>query len=538
MKIIDETRLFKKIPNFFERPANVLIELAQNGQRAGATELAISLDGNVLTVSDNGRGADSAEPLFVLAASDWSDESVELADPAGWGLYYLLCLSTEVCYKSRFGSITVDCEKFMESAVYRSNILDNLDASDKEEGFLLRAVLKDGVAGSVASQTSDLGYFPLDITVNGDAIAKRDLSIESRQYRCTTVLKREYEGNDIYIRVGSSFSVNPSFIKDKIRVIWYGIPIGRDPYYIDVFIDVKNGSPLTPVLPYRLTIKEDQKLSALCDFLRRTVADYCIQQINDPSTTDTSTLTALMQVMENVGAPEELDRLDRFYVDIDEPHHRLIDPLAHEEIIHRSDPCPVSEVLSTIVVKYVTKKGMKRELYDEAPDELVLPQGAIKEVTAPRVHPSWLKVVTKEHALLIAGEETLSHLNYTWIKARKIVCAERRIQTVALVDSWGCGEIFFMEDPSRVDEISEAIFEGMLYNEDGDSYDTQQYEFEKEITEDIMRLKGAYEKRTLLDGLRITGLDVSRVVSIAFRGKKMTVKLKGGESKTILLAAA
>lgn len=537
MKIIDETRLFKKIPNFFERPANVLIELAQNGQRAGATKLDISLDDNVLTASDNGRGADSAEPLFVLAASDWSNESVELADPAGWGLYYLLCMSIEVFYKSRFGSLTVDCDKFMDSAEYRSNILDTLDSSDKGEGFLLRAVLKEGVAGSVVSQTSDLGYFPLDITVNGEAIAKRDLLAESGQYRCTTVLKREYEGNDVYIRVSPNFSVTPSLIKDKIKVIWYGIPIGRDPYYIDVFIDVKTGSPLTPVLPYRLTIKQDRKLDVFCEFLRRTVSDYCIEQINDPATSDTSTLTALMQVMGNVGAQEELDRLDRFYVNVDEPHHWLIDPLIHKEIIHRNEPCPVSEVLSAVVVKYMTKRGMKRELYAEAPDKLVLPQGAVKEVTAPGEHPSWLKVATKEHALLISGDEIPNHLNYTWIKARKIICAGKHIQAAAMVDSWGCGEIFFREDPDQIDEVSESIFEGKLYNDEGDSYDTQQYEFEKEITEDIIRLKGAYEKQTLLEGLRITGLDVSKVVSIAFKGNKMKVKLKGGVAKIIPLAA-
>lgn len=81
--MINEDRLFKLLPFFFENPKSILVELAQNAKRAGATGISFKQRGKTLIVKDNGQGARDPLALFVLAQSDWSEE-VELNEmPAG-----------------------------------------------------------------------------------------------------------------------------------------------------------------------------------------------------------------------------------------------------------------------------------------------------------------------------------------------------------------------------------------------------------------------------------------------------------------------
>jgi hypothetical protein len=42
--MINEEKLFKLLPYFFDRPSAVFLEIAQNAHRSGATKLAITLD--------------------------------------------------------------------------------------------------------------------------------------------------------------------------------------------------------------------------------------------------------------------------------------------------------------------------------------------------------------------------------------------------------------------------------------------------------------------------------------------------------------
>ena len=195
MKSINEDRLFKKLPYFFDKPSNVFIELAQNASRADASLLDIRLRDNVLTAWDNGEGCDCPEAIFILAESDWNPAVESAQNPAGWGLFFLLCISTEVTFQSNFGTITVDCRKYLESASYRKNILDNIDPREKTEGFFLRAVLKKEIAKNIMQNVnSSLRYFPLDITVNGKSLKKenlRDSACRNRDHVIETCLRRE-----------------------------------------------------------------------------------------------------------------------------------------------------------------------------------------------------------------------------------------------------------------------------------------------------------------------------------------------------------
>ena len=88
--MINEEKLFKLLPYFFDRPSAVLLEIAQNAHRSGACRLAITLKGAILEVEDDGSGTDNPGALVCLAESDWPCEVMESQMPAGWGLFFLI----------------------------------------------------------------------------------------------------------------------------------------------------------------------------------------------------------------------------------------------------------------------------------------------------------------------------------------------------------------------------------------------------------------------------------------------------------------
>ena len=88
--MINEEKLFKLLPYFFDRPSAVLLEIAQNAHRSGAAKLAVTLKGTALEVEDDGSGTDNPRALVCLAESDWPSEVMENQMPAGWGLFFLM----------------------------------------------------------------------------------------------------------------------------------------------------------------------------------------------------------------------------------------------------------------------------------------------------------------------------------------------------------------------------------------------------------------------------------------------------------------
>ena len=540
IKTINEERLFQKLPFFFSRPSNVLIELAQNAERAGAATLDIALEGRTLTVRDDGRGAANPQALFVLADSDWA-EQVESQNPAGWGLYFILCLSESLTYRSRFGSITVDCEKYLSSVFYRANVLDLINAHDSCDGFFLSAVLKKNVEKTLLNDIRALRFFPFDITVNGKSVEKGDLASEAhygkeRSPMASPVIKTSYEGNDVFIEVTKYLYTSPAAMAQQMRVVWYGIPIeGGSSIY--VFVDVKTGSPLTPVLPYRTSVREDEKLAAFCNFVRKAVVEYCTGQINDRAVGDEDALVGLMETMGSLATQDELDCLNRYFVKIGQPYFWADYGVTFNKVVSRVDPPLVNEIVKEIVLTGLSKKPFHVG-FSDSPDDLVVPEGLFISAEKPGKSPSWLNTKDREYTIEIAGEQAQSQ-NYRWIKAAEIKCEGKDLAVLATVEGSCCGTIIYANSPEAVYEIEDAIFQAHILVEDFDvdTPDTQRDYFARELAEDIMKVTGAFRKRDLLSGISIIGVNASDVRSIVFRKASAVIKLVNGGTKTIKLAA-
>ena len=78
-----------------------IIEILQNARRAGATEVTITNEKGLVTVRDNGSGIDDFSKLLDLGDSDWDQAMEEAEDPAGVGIFCLAPRKVTICSKQK-----------------------------------------------------------------------------------------------------------------------------------------------------------------------------------------------------------------------------------------------------------------------------------------------------------------------------------------------------------------------------------------------------------------------------------------------------
>lgn len=519
IKTVNEDRLFSLLPYFFDNPSSVVIEIAQNAQRSGATRLDITLENGILRTFDNGSGTDNPEPLFVLADSNWSEEVEENQKPAGWGLFFLYSIAETVTFASGFGTVDVDCQRYLSDGGYRANILSSIDPGRGFSGFSIEAGLRAEVKDRILASIDRLNWFPLDVTVNGLPVARKNAQDEFGNYDICTV----YEGNRVYIKT-SNFPDSQQRLLDKLMTIWYGIPVNTrwwtNP---SVVIDVTDGTPLTPVLPYRQTIKQDEKFDAFWKFLRDAVVEHSMKCINGGSN-DESRLKAHMENMERLGTQDELDRLERFYFVKFEPHHDGENVFTRSvRIIGKEDIPPVDEEL----VLEGLEDFFKKESFDHDHEDIFLPEGTIQSVNLPERRPGWLNIRTVKRTIRVSAEPvSLYSGRFNWVRASIEADRSVPVKLIAVISDSCCGYIFYSDTPANVYGVVDPVFDNRVYSDEGDQWDSQRCYFEEELQNDVMAITGAFRLHKLLDGLLVAGITPEGVLSIEVNkaGKTMTVR--------------
>lgn len=546
MSSINEKKLFGQLKYFFNNPGGVLVELAQNAQRAGASSLKITLNNDILIAEDNGSGIDDVKPLLILADSDWSEYVEANHNPAGWGLFYLICMSDNVTFKGRFGSISIDCDAYLYDEKYRENALKELNPADKtEKGFYVYASLKKDKEKAISERKDSLCFFPLDVLFNGEAVERKNAADLCNGYEIKTV----YKGNKVFIdpyqwgiyHFYDHRPLTPEDLKLKLQAIWYGIPIPVFPHHRDaekgVVIDVTDGSPLTPVLPYRDAIQDDEKLAEFWEFVRTLIVECCKGKINSGGEKDKHDLISLMEVMQKVATQDELNALNRFYVESDEPYYSEdTDGSSEREklVITRDNVSLYSEEVKLFEI---ADGGEKTEM-GECSDDFILPQGAITEITIPVTSPDWVKdkVQKKVCEIVIAySKKDCYKGNYAWHKA--VITADKKIAVISEISGCSDGRVFYIESPRDFDGIDTAVFAQRVYSDDGDTYDSQEYYFNQEIERDIANIMGDYKLYDLFEGLQKADVSPSNIKNIKVNSRSVVVTLKGGKQKILKLAA-
>ncbi len=112
MKTIQATvnsRLLSKANRLFTGTLDGrVIEILQNARRAGATEVAITNEEGSVTVHDNGRGIEDFAKLLDLGGSGWDEALESSEDPAGVGVFCLAPRRVTIRSKGRMVTIEGD----------------------------------------------------------------------------------------------------------------------------------------------------------------------------------------------------------------------------------------------------------------------------------------------------------------------------------------------------------------------------------------------------------------------------------------------
>ena len=163
------TRLLTKASRLFTGSlSGRIIEILQNARRAGATEVEITNKAGCVSVRDNGRGIDDFTRLLDLGGSGWEDSFEESEDPAGVGLF---CLAPrEVLIRSRGFMARISGDGWTGNPVIIQ------EDSEPIEGTLLRFEDDEWTMSAVERLAVFTG---MQVTVDGQPCAQERFVIEA-----------------------------------------------------------------------------------------------------------------------------------------------------------------------------------------------------------------------------------------------------------------------------------------------------------------------------------------------------------------------
>lgn len=558
-KTVNEDRMLKLIHNFFENPRTLITELVQNAVRAKAKKITINTGNGRLIVTDDGEGCDSISPILTLAESDWDKEVEENQQPAGWGLFVLYCLAREVEISSKFGTLKFDAGLFLNDARYRDSISYALIEKDKKaEGFCISATLKDAGLEKNIINIDDhiLQFFPINIQINGRDIKQMPIEEIGKGH----LIKTTYMGNEVFIGTKNlsfpQLNITPSVFVPRPAVIWYGIPISpdMDVACAPVIIKVTQGAPLTPVLPFRTSIKQDKKFHQFQEFVRKQIVEYCIEKINRRKATtgtDTgaeTTLTELihMRVMRNLATQEEINVLNRFYVKETQPYYNNYynNGTRNDDyssvVVAKGDEVFSDDIELRLAGKIIKPRGYHYKTRKHTGDyeHIYLPEGAIIQRKSPGKCPEWLKIKTRIHKIDIHIPKNTKKYsgNLAWCKAR-IESSGVALDVIGIDNYYGLGTTtIYYGMLASAWNLQHPIVQ-RIFNDGGDTFDTQEVWIKEQIREDLQNIQGNYSKYKLLEGFQgVGGIRIDNIKAVTFDKKKVTVAMKRGKEQVLALA--
>ena len=249
-------------------------------------------------------------------------------------------------------------------------------------------------------------------------------------------------------------------------------------------------------------------------------------------------MVSIMRLAGELLSSEELDSLNLFFVEVVDPYHTEStdsDEVVMYRLVRKGEGPLVSERLS------LTMDG--KLLWDEEESVLdgskpILPPWTITRIDLPENRPSWLQKKERWAPVRVTSLDTIRY-DYTWHKS-SIECEGKEIAVVSMVERWAEGDIYYANGPEDFLSVEDAVFDMKIYNDDGDTYDTQWDSFAQLIGREIMSVTGKYPLSDLLGGIRVTGIYPHEVqaIDINLGERVMKVTKTNGETLSLELLAA
>ena len=275
---VNSDRILSEVmPSIFQSGLPVLAELVQNAYRSGSYRLNVAYDNEAETLSleDDGCGVHSIDGLQVMLTvgdSGFEEQGeVKQTRPAGMGLYSLIANARHLTITSGFGSLTIDCERWIKEPSYRAGWLSCLDPSATcPQGLHIKAtgctIFSKRHRDRLYKENGLENYFlrlyarVMDLWFNGQPVPAYDPADYWRH--CVSI-----EGTDVWFDPIDKKSFNDLLGDDLFRskpgmIGWYHHLIHQSLFVVETFVDVLSGTPFRPKLPDRDAIVRDDALAA------------------------------------------------------------------------------------------------------------------------------------------------------------------------------------------------------------------------------------------------------------------------------------
>lgn len=266
----------------------ILSELLQNSQRAGARNVQITTDDSGFIYQDDGRGLrDEAdfEAIVKLGESGWDQQIEEEQQPMGLGLHSLLAheVVESVCFTSNLLSLKLDAKRWWTDEQYAVNWQDNLKViSFPASGLNIGVTCSKGLTEDLVrvltgnpqfTRSPAQGYYDLlNITLN-DAVVQTNIPHPALPQ--IPLIETEYQNNRLVIGLHDKSCYSTT---TGLWINWFGqmIEVLQHSHF-NAYLEVRHGRPINPMAPSRRGVIKDQALQGLLNFIRDALAEYFTQ---------------------------------------------------------------------------------------------------------------------------------------------------------------------------------------------------------------------------------------------------------------------
>lgn len=295
--LVDPDRIRSAIRRLFSGSVHeILGELLQNSQRAGAGDVVITTDREAgrLVYADDGHGLQDGlqgfHALLMLGASNFPGEHVTFQHPMGLGIHALLAHAevTSVTFRSGGYRLMISTAEWWDNQDYYESWYNRVEELDvPHPGMRIEVAATPGLIDQVENALTS-PYSPwhrvgdvspargyagwLRITLNG---AELETNVPKPHGKLIMAEVPYAAGTTV------SIWVTDDFYADQSIVVWYGQIIRctlQRFSRIQVVMDVRAGRPVNPMAPSRQGIIQDGAWSAVQTWIADQLRAYLLAQ--------------------------------------------------------------------------------------------------------------------------------------------------------------------------------------------------------------------------------------------------------------------
>lgn len=526
-------RLLKKADRLFTGTLDGrIIEILQNARRAGATKVVIANEDGLVTVRDNGQGIDDFARLLDLGGSGWEEALESSEDPAGVGLF---CLTPrQVLIRSNGRMVTIEPDGWTGQPAEVS------DDPEPRSGTILQFADDPWTKETVERHAVFCG---MEVIVDGQRCASESFVSDSAaphpDLGCRIEVRADKDLSDWHRRVRTDRYYGPNVLVD-----FHGQAVSFDYRPVserDLCIQVDmTGEPtgIRLMLPARTRLVENEAYKQLLAAIEVEVYRF-IQRRGHHTLTYKEYLRA-----QELGIPLP-EATPTFRVGL------ISSDMAPEPVeVTMPKDFPLARCYR------MSPKLLESEDFVETNAHLLAALCSLNEPFVPVTINSsydgysWAKLPTIDRIEVQAGNEL--HSDYVW--SGELYCMDQILLTAQTSDGkvfsspvcmairivppedgskWSSEHVLVTPKAREQLSANEVWYHLGGWSEEGDTYDTQQYNFEQELDRFWADLAGPTEhlRCQLVDATnRIEG--EWRTVTITSDGE-VAIKYADGTTKVL-----